>query len=873
MRRGRTARTVLAAGTALAVALPALAVSGLLGDAPTALPAVLLAPEPGEPRLAFTEQETYDEAPYSDPADVADAVAEDGAEWRTLAATRQLVPNPYPELPDPDPVVLDDADPSYSPDGTQVVFSADRGQATQDAGRELVVSDASTPTTYDRDFTGALADPLEYVRAPGDVDDEPAWSPAGDQIAFVRTNYSTSVVVPPQIHLLDLATGAVRSALADPPVGDIYYTASSPSWSPDGARIVFVDGLDGDWGTLTVLDVETGTDHVLAPEGGEFCFPDSGGCVDEFTGSTPAWSPDGSRVVYDRYGELWLLTLDGAPPAGPDAPQLVTDVELLLGIQGEDPDAVSFSADPAWSPDGEEIAFSGYPSSDWYNTGIYAIAVDGGAVREIVRKDVSEDDGRRELTDPVYQPWADLSVELEVVPTGIEQGGATTLTATVSNAGPAPARGVAVEIELPAGLTTAGALPATCTRAGQVLTCTVPVPPGREVPVPGEDDPAVLLPGADDPTTPAPEDEVVLTFTLVGADVGTHPVWGRVTAPTPDPETGDNVDVVRVSVDPAPTPTTPEPTTEPPTDPPTEPPTTPPPTTPPPTTPPPTDPPTTPPPAPVLEPDVQVDLEVATDRAWVGGEPVPATITVTNVGPGDAEDVTLTTTYPDVVVPAAAGPAEAGPGAAEAEPDLGCLAADGSCALGALVPGASRELTLTLGPVQAGSGDITVGVGAVPSPAPGDSTSPPDDPTLPPGDRTSPPDDPAPAPDDPAPAPDDAPVSDTDTAPMEVLQPRLRLLPPIAVPGEATLAYGVDFPPGAEIDLAWDPGITSWRGPFVVRPDGTLRVPVLIVPKDQLGNRDLTATSVAGPTFGEVTAPSMLVVPRTYSPPSFLGRG
>ncbi|MBI2812929.1 MAG: S9 family peptidase [Opitutae bacterium] len=64
-------------------------------------------------------------------------------------------------------------------------------------------------------------------------DSSPAWSPAGDHIAFVRAVEKEK----PQIHLLPLAGGEAR------PLTKIETGATSPRWSPDGAQILFTSSL------------------------------------------------------------------------------------------------------------------------------------------------------------------------------------------------------------------------------------------------------------------------------------------------------------------------------------------------------------------------------------------------------------------------------------------------------------------------------------------------------------------------------------------------------------------------------------------------------------------------------------------------------
>jgi hypothetical protein len=97
------------------------------------------------------------------------------------------------------------------------------------------------------------------------------------------------------------------------------------------------------------------------------------------------------------------------------------------------------------------------------------------------------------------------------------------------------------------------------------------------------------------------------------------------------------------------------------------------------------------------------------------------------------------------------------------------------------------------------------------------------------------------------------------------------------------LAYGENFPPGASVELRWSRGITSTPGPVTVDSDGTLRFPVAVVRRDQLGDRWLMAHStdglppalLSGARFGPVHGPA-LVVPRSIgiSPTrELLGRG
>lgn len=100
---------------------------------------------------------------------------------------------------------------SWSPDGTRIAFSAYR--PNEHGG--LYAVDVAT-----RRLTPLL------IHGPGAVD--PAWSPDGRSIAFVRPGVRSS-----SIWLLDLRSGRARRVTRG---GDDL----APAWSPDGKALVFV---------------------------------------------------------------------------------------------------------------------------------------------------------------------------------------------------------------------------------------------------------------------------------------------------------------------------------------------------------------------------------------------------------------------------------------------------------------------------------------------------------------------------------------------------------------------------------------------------------------------------------------------------------
>lgn len=112
------------------------------------------------------------------------------------------------------------------------------------------------------------------------------------------------------------------------------------------------------------------------------------------------------------------------------------------------------------------------------------------------------------------------------------------------------------------------------------------------------------------------------------------------------------------------------------------------------------------------------------------------------------------------------------------------------------------------------------------------------------------------------------PADNVANAPMVVLQPRIVAVPPIGEPGFVTSVRGLDFPPGVPVRLTWTPGITAAAAPTFPAGDGRFIAQLLILTKDQTGPRTITAT---GPGFSPVTTP-FLVVSGTIAPPDMVGR-
>jgi len=201
------------------------------------------------------------------------------------------------------------------------------------------------------------------------------------------------------LYLWDLSEGNVVRDITLPGVVEL----SSPSWSPDGRRVV-LSGLGEDGiSDLYIVDVKTGDVERITR--------------DHYDDRDPSWSPDGGRIAFSsdraRMGaynlfaydlssrRIYQLTSgphrDVTPSWSPDGRFLAfsSDREGPFGIYLLDEDGHILKAfsvltgafDPAWTPDGKFLLFTGFEGHRFL----------------IYRKEVPEDPPQVEVSPPI--PW------------------------------------------------------------------------------------------------------------------------------------------------------------------------------------------------------------------------------------------------------------------------------------------------------------------------------------------------------------------------------------------------------------------------------------------------------------------------------------
>lgn len=216
--------------------------------------------------------------------------------------------------------------PSLSPDGSMVAYIA----VPEGQRNVAIMVQTTTPTT-----------PRQLTRPTGGADDlNPAWSPDGRTIAFLRVVPETGCKV-----ILVPASGGSERIVGECDERHV----STFDWTPDGQGLVFGGhGATHDRPGLFVLDLDSGEERPLdydaSPQHHDFA---------------PRYSPDGRWIVFVRntpVGDFWRIPSTGGP-----AERLTRLNAQILGWD--------------WSPSGRALVYSGH---DEGGSRLYRLDVESG---------------------------------------------------------------------------------------------------------------------------------------------------------------------------------------------------------------------------------------------------------------------------------------------------------------------------------------------------------------------------------------------------------------------------------------------------------------------------------------------------------------
>lgn len=229
-----------------------------------------------------------------------------------------------------------DIDPELSPDGTKITWVV-----------------GSSLTTYDVwSMNADGTDPQRLTKGPGATYTEPKWSPDGRRIAYVHAFSNGTAYL-----MIMNADGSDAHQVAD---GGL--NVGQFSWAPDGSRLAVSVGAP--FG-IAVVNLATGSVQVIHKGGGQF----------------PAWSPDGSTILYtyNNFGRSGIYALR------PDGSGLRTVVSAV----SQEMDYL----DPAWLPNGQTVLVSVAVSVDLknLNSQIYRLNADGSGTPQLTFQPGSND--------------------------------------------------------------------------------------------------------------------------------------------------------------------------------------------------------------------------------------------------------------------------------------------------------------------------------------------------------------------------------------------------------------------------------------------------------------------------------------------------
>ena len=237
---------------------------------------------------------------------------------------------------------MSEAQPSWSRDRRSVAYAVTQGDPRVGPW-QIAVADLDTGRA--RVIT---AGPEQY---------EPDWRPDGSLIAFTSLTRSGTTVVSSELAVVAPDGSGFRPLLR---INSTHYSVGNPAWSPDGRQIAFTLESGSSGGELYTLDVATATVRKLFEHPG-------------WDDIDPAWSPNGRYVAFASgvargsvtatYHTIWVL-------------------DRVTGVAGSIVTVPDWDLrGPAWSPDGSEIVFSARFQTNPSRWALYVVPSTGGAVR------------------------------------------------------------------------------------------------------------------------------------------------------------------------------------------------------------------------------------------------------------------------------------------------------------------------------------------------------------------------------------------------------------------------------------------------------------------------------------------------------------
>jgi Tol biopolymer transport system component len=215
--------------------------------------------------------------------------------------------------------------PSLSNDGNRIAFLSNGNAKRGELFIDLWLADAHTGKRIKRLVESTLNPNFEELRL---LYSQSSFSNDGRSLAFTAQREGKDV-----LYLMDVASASVKNRIDLPSVDAIW----SPVWSPDDRQIAF-SGTRGGITDIYIVDSDGKNLRQLTN--------------DAYGDMQPAWSPDGKRIAFatDRSPETDLSILKFSK-------WRIAVLDIRSGAIDVLPNQGGLNLNPAWSPDGRQVAF------------------------------------------------------------------------------------------------------------------------------------------------------------------------------------------------------------------------------------------------------------------------------------------------------------------------------------------------------------------------------------------------------------------------------------------------------------------------------------------------------------------------------------